>query len=60
MDFSFVLLKLIEQILAYICGFGLSEMFIRKYKLSTKQEFFYYIFCGFLALCILYHNKDFC
>ena len=60
MDFSVVFLKLIEQILAYICGFGLSEMFIKQYNLTAKQEFIYYVLCGILALCILFHSKDIC
>lgn len=49
-----VILKLTEQMLAYIAGFGLSEMFLRKYKLTEVQELLYYTICGIIAIFILY------
>ena len=54
MDFPLVVLKLIEQVLAYIAGFGLSEMFLRRYKLTEVQELLYYTICGIIAILILY------
>jgi len=54
MGFPMVILKLTEQMLAYIAGFGLSEMFLRKYKLTEVQELLYYTICGIIAIFILY------
>ena len=54
MEFSLVLMKLIEWVLAYIAGFGLSEMFLRRYKLTEVQELLYYTICGIIAILILY------
>ena len=59
MEFSIVLLKLIEQILSYIAGFGLSEMLIRYCKPSKTMELMYYIFCGIIAIYLLYITKDY-
>lgn len=54
MGFPMAILKLTEQMLAYIAGFGLSEMFLRKYKLTEVQELLYYTICGIIAIFILY------
>jgi len=40
--------------LAYIAGFGLSEMFLRRYKLTEVQELLYYTICGIVAILMLY------
>jgi hypothetical protein len=50
-------LKLTEQMLAYIAGFGLSEMFLRRYKLTEVQELLYYTICGIIAIFILYFTS---
>ena len=57
MGFPMVILKLTEQMLAYIAGFGLSEMFLRKYKLTEVQELLYYTICGIIAIFILYFTS---
>ena len=54
MDFSIAILKLTEEMFAYIAGFGLSEMFLRKYKLTEVQELLYYTICGIIAIFLLY------
>jgi hypothetical protein len=51
------ILKLTEQMLAYIAGFGLSEMFLRRYKLTEVQELLYYTICGIIAIFILYFTS---
>lgn len=57
MGFPMAILKLTEQMLAYIAGFGLSEMFLRRYKLTEVQELLYYTICGIIAIFILYFTS---
>ena len=57
MDFSLAIIETDRRdVLAYIAGFGLSEMFLRRYKLTEVQELLYYTICGIVAIficCIL-------
>ncbi len=57
MDFPLVVLKLIEQVLAYIAGFGFSDYFVEVNKLKGKSYLLYYTFIAMIALGILYYNE---
>ena len=58
MQFSLVLLNQIEQVLFYIAGFGLSDLYVKRSKMSDKQQLIYYVLILILAFGMVMYTKD--
>jgi hypothetical protein len=58
MPFSLVLLNQIEQVLFYIAGFGLSDLYVKRSKMSDKQQIIYYVLILIVAFGIILYTKD--
>lgn len=58
MSASYLLLNQVEQVLLYIGGFGLSDLFVKSMKFTDNQQWIYYVVILAIALLILFNTKE--
>ena len=58
MSSSYLLLNQVEQVLLYIGGFGLSDLFVKSMKFTDNQQWIYYVVILAIALLILFNTKE--
>lgn len=58
MSASYLLLNQLEQVLLYIGGFGLSDLFVKSMKFTDNQQWIYYVVILAIALLILFNTKE--
>ena len=47
-----------EQVLLYIAGFGLSDLYVKRSKMSDKHQIIYYVLILILAFGMVLYTKD--
>jgi hypothetical protein len=58
-SFPFLFINHLEQVLLYVTGFGLSDLFVKNMKFTDYQAFLYYIALGFVYLILMYNTMSY-